>query len=205
VGTQGAVGCGAVPRAGRSRRRPALSWQPFRTRAAGGVRGQILTAAGSAAGIDLCLHVVRKDFGVDVAHIVSQRLIAHPSREGGQSQFIPTPNRRVVDPQLSKIMAWLSSDLRRPVAVGDLAARFHLSERTLHRRFVDSTGMSPSEWLTGERLRRARLLLEHSEMSVEETSNAVGFANAEAFRKQFKARVGLPPSKYRAAFRFAES
>lgn len=167
--------------------------------------GQILTAAGSAAGIDLCLHIVRKDFGVDVAHVVSQRLIAQPSREGGQSQFIPTPNKSIADQQLTKVMAWLTSDLRRSVSIGELAARVHLSERTLHRRFVDYTGMSAVEWLTAERLRRARLLLEHSDMSIEEVGCEAGFGNVEAFRRQFKARVGLAPSNYRAAFRFTEA
>ncbi|WP_207005340.1 transcriptional regulator FtrA [Trinickia mobilis] len=167
--------------------------------------GQILTAAGSAAGIDLCLHLVRKDYGVDVAYIVSQRLIAQPTREGGQSQFIPTPSKSVADPQLTKVMAWLASDLRKRVSISELAARVHLSERTLHRRFVDYTGKSPLEWLTVERLRRARLLLEHSDMSIEEIGCEAGYGNVEAFRRQFKARVGLAPSSYRTAFRFAET
>lgn len=159
--------------------------------------GDVLTAAGSAAGIDLCLHIVRKDFGADALFIVSQRLISQQGREGAQSQFMPMPNKTIIDAPVTKVMTWLTADLRRNVSVRSLAVMAHLSERTLHRRFVEFTGMSPREWLTSERIRRARVLLEHSELTLENIAVQVGFGNAETFRKHFKAHVGVSPSVFK--------
>jgi len=159
--------------------------------------GDVLTAAGSAAGIDLCLHIVRKDFGPDALFIVSQRLISQQGREGAQSQFMPMPNRTVIDAPVTKVMTWLTADLRRNASVRSLAVMAHLSERTLHRRFVEFTGMSPGKWLTSERIRRARVLLEHSELTLENIAIQVGFGNAETLRKHFKAHVGVSPSVFK--------
>jgi len=125
--------------------------------------GDILTSAGSAAGIDLCLHIIRKDFGTLTANKVARRLVVSPHREGGQAQFIDKPVGDPVNPWLSHLLEWVQARLQHRITIDQLAAQAHLSRRTLSRRFVEVTGTSPLDWVTGLRIRLARDLLETTE------------------------------------------
>lgn len=162
--------------------------------------GPVFTSAGSAAAIDLCLHLIRKDFGSDTAFRVSQRLVAPPHRSGGQAQYTPMPEAESDESSLAKVMVWLTQDLRRPVAIGDIAAQAHMSKRTLHRRFTEATGKGPLAWLMDQRLRSARQMLRHTDLSIDDVALACGFVSVETFRQQFKKRVGVSPSSYRETF-----
>ncbi|MGH3304976.1 MAG: helix-turn-helix domain-containing protein [Streptosporangiaceae bacterium] len=162
---------------------------------------RLLTAAGSAAAIDMCLHLVRKDLGAAVANQVARRLVVPPHRDGGQAQFIDQPVPTTDDARVHEVIGWLSSDLARPVAVAVLAARAHLSERQFSRRFRDVTGQSPMDWLTGRRIAASLQLLESGDDPVERVGVAVGFATAAAFRLHFRQRMRTSPSAYRRAFR----
>ncbi|HEV2373486.1 MAG TPA: helix-turn-helix domain-containing protein [Streptosporangiaceae bacterium] len=163
--------------------------------------GDLLTSAGSAAGIDLCLHLVRKDHGAAIANHVARRLVVPPHRDGGQAQFIEQPVATDDDTRVHDVLAWLTSDLSRPVTVAVLAARAHLSERQFSRRFHRITGESPMEWLTGRRIASSLALLESRDDPVEHVAAAVGFASAVTFRHHFRARMRTSPTAYRRAFR----
>lgn len=164
---------------------------------------QILTSAGSAAGVDLLLHIVRKDFGAHTANEVARRMVMAPHREGGQAQFIerPVPTRAG-----DRLGALLEAVQRRPAerwTIARMARRMTMSQRTFIRRFQESTGMSPGEWVIATRLGVARLLLESSAAGLEEISQSSGFGNPAALRHHFRRQVGLTPSAYRASFRAA--
>ena len=163
--------------------------------------GDILTSAGSAAGIDLCLHIVRKDFGTKVANKVARRLVVSPHREGGQAQFIDKPVNDQANPWLSRLMQWLQSNLHRSIHVDELAKQAHLSKRTLARRFAQSTGCGPLEWITNLRVRRAKDLLETTSLSIEEIAGECGFGSAPTLRHHFRERVKVNPTTYRLHFR----
>jgi AraC family transcriptional activator FtrA len=122
--------------------------------------GQLITSAGSAAGIDACLHLVARDFGTQVANSVARRLVMSPQRTGGQAQFIPTPVSPTPRNDLSRVMQWARERLHQPLEVRDLASEAAMSERTFLRRFSEASGQSPKAWLQHERLARARELLE---------------------------------------------
>ncbi|MBL1376183.1 transcriptional regulator FtrA [Zobellella iuensis] len=162
--------------------------------------GQVITSAGSAAGIDACLHLVARDFGSQVANSVARRLVTPPQRSGGQVQFIPAPVSRTPRNDLSRVMQWARERLEQPLAVRQLAERAAMSERTFLRRFTEATGMAPKAWLQHERLARARELLESSGLGSERIAELCGYRSAESFRVAFRARVGLPPSVYRERF-----
>jgi AraC family transcriptional regulator, transcriptional activator FtrA len=161
----------------------------------------ILTAAGSAAGIDLCLHIIRKDFGTIVANKVARRLVISPHREGGQAQFIDKPVGEEAHPWLSRLLDWAQTRLQRQITVQQLAREAHVSKRTLSRRFAETTGTSPLNWVTGLRVRRAKDLLETTTLSVEELADQCGFRSAAVLRHHFRARVKLSPNAYRERFR----
>jgi AraC family transcriptional activator FtrA len=163
--------------------------------------GQVLTSAGSAAGIDLSLHIVRTDHGAAVANHVARRLVTPPHRDGGQAQYIEAPVAGDDDSRIHDVIASLAKDLARTVSVGELAAQAHLSERQFSRRFRDVTGESPHEWLTGQRIAASLALLEAGDDPVERVATAVGFRTVVTFRHHFRSRLQTSPSAYRRAFR----
>ena len=162
--------------------------------------GQILTSARSAAGLDLCLHIVRRDHGSRIANNVARRLVLPTHREGGQTQFIPVP---VSDSStgLANFLEQLQQSLDRQHTLASMAAQAGLSQRTFVRRFRDATGTTPHAWLTAERVRRARELLEETSLSPLEIIEQTGFATPETFRHHFRRAVGVAPTVYRASFR----
>jgi AraC family transcriptional activator FtrA len=164
---------------------------------------QVLTSAGSAAGVDLMLHIVRKDFGARAANEVARRMVMAPHREGGQAQFIDRPVPRQANERLGSLFEAIR---RRPAerwTIARMARRVAMSQRTFIRRFHDSTGMGPGEWVIAARLEIARFLLESSASGLDEISRSSGFGNPAALRHHFRRRVGLTPTAYRASFKAA--
>ncbi|MFO1341257.1 MAG: transcriptional regulator FtrA [Burkholderiaceae bacterium] len=166
--------------------------------------GQVITSAGSAAGLDMLLHLVRRDHGSRVANQVAQRLVLAPHREGGQAQFVPRPMPAADDSPVARLMDWLRANPRLEHTLPTMAKRVNLSVRTLQRRFKQATGLSPLEWLIGERLALARELLEsHTALDVEAVADLAGFGSPESLRHHFRLR-GLPaPTRYRSEFSLA--
>lgn len=162
--------------------------------------GPLITSAGSAAGIDACLHLVARDFGTQVANTVARRLVMSPQRAGGQAQFIPAPVAQAPRNDLSGLMQWARQHLHEPLEVSQLARRVAMSERTFLRRFSEATGMTPKAWLQHERLARARELLESTTDGSERIAELCGYRSVESFRVAFRNAVGLPPSAYRERF-----
>lgn len=161
--------------------------------------GLMLTSAGSAAGLDLCLHIVRNDFGHKVANIVARRLVLPAHREGGQAQFVPRPiikNNDLFSPLLDEIRSTLDEDW----PIKRMADKAAISSRTLLRRFKDTTGESPLTWVTMERLALARELLETTKLNVNQIANASGFISPELLRHHFKRHYQLSPLRYRSQF-----
>src|SRR4051794_14637958 len=165
--------------------------------------GSVLTSAGTAAGIDLCLHLVRRDHGAEVANRVARRMVVAAHRDGGQAQFIerPVPRAEAGDP-VGRAIEHALAHLGEPLAVADLARRAHLSPRQLERRFREATGTSPGRGLIGRGGQASLPLLESAGPSVEDVAGAVGFTPA-GFRRHFRARLGISPSAYRQRFRAA--
>jgi AraC family transcriptional activator FtrA len=162
--------------------------------------GQLITSAGSAAGIDACLHLVARDFGTQVANSVARRLVMSPQRTGGQAQFIPTPVSPTPRSDLSRVMQWARERLHEPLEVRDLASEAAMSERTFLRRFTEASGQSPKTWLQHERLGRARELLESTNQNTDQIAQHCGYRSVESFRVAFRNVVGVPPSVYRERF-----
>mgnify|MGYP001268702964 CR=1 FL=1 len=162
--------------------------------------GDILTAAGSAAALDLGLYVVRKDHGVEIANAVSRRLVFAANRDGGQRQFIERPVPRVPDESLAPVLAWAQERLDAPLRVSDLAARACVSPATLHRRFRAELGTTPLAWLTRERVALACRLIERGESRFEVVARRCGLGNAAGLRAVMRREVGLTPSEYRRRF-----
>lgn len=162
--------------------------------------GQLITSAGSAAGIDACLHLVTRDFGTQVANSVARRLVMSPQRTGGQAQFIPSPISPAPRSDLSRVMQWARQRLHEPLEVRELASEAAMSERTFLRRFTEATGMPPKAWLQHERLGRARELLESTSCNTEQIAERCGYRSVESFRVAFRSVVGVPPSVYRQRF-----
>jgi AraC family transcriptional activator FtrA len=167
--------------------------------------GDVLTAAGSAAGIDVCVHLIRTDHGASVANHVARRLVVPPIRDGGQAQYVEAPVATVDDDRIHDVIAWLSADLARPVTVPMMAVRTHLSERQFTRRFRAVTGSSPMDWLVGQRLQASLALLEAGDDPIARVGASVGFPNAVIFRKHFRTRMRTTPTAYRRAFRLGSS
>jgi AraC family transcriptional activator FtrA len=163
--------------------------------------GDILTSAGSAAGIDLCLHLVRRDHGAAIANAVARRLVVPPHRDGGQAQYVERPVAETDDSRIHDVIAWLEADLARRVTVGDLARRAHLSERQFTRRFRAVSGETPLDWLNGRRIAASLELLEAGDDPVEQIAARVGFATVVSYRHHFRLRMRTSPSDYRRAFR----
>jgi AraC family transcriptional regulator, transcriptional activator FtrA len=167
--------------------------------------GDIMSSAGRAAGLDLCLHIVRRDYGAGVANRVAQRLVIPPHREGGQAQFMPQPVYKTEGNALASVFAWAQCHLDQDLTIARLASRARMSRRSLIRRFEDATGMPPGEWVVQMRVSRARELLETTQLSVERVATATGFGSADALRHHFRLRLGTSPARYRSAFRSSAS
>ena len=161
--------------------------------------GDVLTSAGSAAGIDLCLHLVRTDHGSAVANRVARRLVIPPHRDGGQAQLIELPVPSAGDDPIASVMEWALQRLHEPLSLETLAARSYMSVRTFTRRFQKATGISPGRWLIEQRVRAALPLLESHE-PVETVAAKVGFGSAATFRHHFHAIMRTTPTAYRRAF-----
>lgn len=167
--------------------------------------GDVLTAAGSAAGIDLCLHVVRKDFGPEAANCVARRLVVPPHRDGGQAQFIQRPVARERDnARLGPMIDWLRARLDQIHSIRHLAAQAGMSLRTFQRRFEQVTGLPPGEWLIAERIRLAQEHLERdAAATLEDIAAKCGFGSLETMRHHFRRRAGTTPAVYRKRFSLA--
>jgi AraC family transcriptional regulator, transcriptional activator FtrA len=167
------------------------------------VDGTILTSAGTAAGIDLCLHIVTSDYGADVAAAVSRRMLMPLHRSGGQAQYVDTPVPQALGDEMTVLLAWAVARIPAGLSVDDLARHAAVGPRTLTRRFRQATGLAPGEWLQGERLRLARRLLETSDDSIERVSQNAGYDTTVAMRAQFARRLHTSPRAYRRTFRAA--
>lgn len=162
--------------------------------------GDILTSAGSAAALDLALHIVRLDHGARVANFVSRRLVFAAFRDGGQQQFIEQPVAPPGQPALAQTLEWARARLGTPLSVADLARHAHLSPTTLHRRFRAEVGTTPLAWLTSERVDLARGLLEQGVAPLDAVAHRSGLGTTANLRAQLRRRTGLSPSQYRARF-----
>jgi transcriptional regulator GlxA family with amidase domain len=161
----------------------------------------VLTSAGVAAGIDLCLHMVRRDHGTAIANDVARRTVVPPHRDGGQAQYIHRP---VPDPQqatTTSARAWALGRLHEPIQLRDVAAQESMSVRTFTRRFREETGVSPGQWLTQQRVERARHLLEATDRSVDRVARDAGFGTAQSMRQHLQSALGVTPTAYRRTFR----
>ncbi|MFI2738048.1 helix-turn-helix domain-containing protein [Streptomyces sp. NPDC018711] len=163
--------------------------------------GTVLTSAGKAAAMDLCLHLVRLDHGSAVANAVARRLVVPPHRDGGQAQFVTAPVPARDDHPLTELLPWAAARLDRPLTVEDLARRARMSSRHLARHFRAATGTTPLRWLLTQRVRRAQELLEATDASVDAIAEATGMGTATTLRRHFNRTVGVPPDTYRRTFR----
>jgi len=164
--------------------------------------GNVMTSAGSAAAIDLSLHLIRRDYGPRIANQVARRAVVPTHRDGGQAQFIPAPLPEQ-GAALGGLLEWMRRRLEQPLPISVLAERARMSERTLLRRFEEATGHSPKQWLVHERLARARELLEGSDLAVEQIADRCGFGSADTLRHHFRRAIKLSPARYRERFALA--
>jgi AraC family transcriptional activator FtrA len=162
--------------------------------------GQVLTSAGSAAGLDMLVHLVRKDFGAKIANQVAQRLVIPPHREGGQAQFVPRPVASDERGRLAKLLDWIRAHLAAEHTIESLASHAAMSTRTLQREFKAATGLAPYAWIVRERIERAKELLETGRLPAPGIAERVGMGSAESLRHHFRAQVGTTPAQYRARF-----
>lgn len=163
--------------------------------------GQVITSAGSAAGLDMLLHLVRRDYGGAVANRVAQRLVVAPHREGGQAQFVPRPMPLDDSGRLTRLMDWMRQHPALPHTLRSLAERAAMSPRTLQRQFHDATGMAPYEWLVRERVAAARDMLEaQTALSIGRIAELAGFGSEESMRRHFRRIVLTSPAAYRDKF-----
>ena len=165
------------------------------------VDGNVMTSAGTAAGIDLCLHLVAVDHGADVAAAVSRRMLMPLFRPGGQAQYVDAPITQATSNAMAELLAWGIEHLPAGVSVDDLARRAAVSPRTLTRRFRVTTGVAPGEWLQRERLRLAQRLLERTDTPVSTVAREAGYETSAALRSQFASRLRTSPRAYRRTFR----
>ncbi|WP_433330296.1 helix-turn-helix domain-containing protein [Spirillospora sp. CA-294931] len=162
--------------------------------------GDVLTSAGSAAALDLGLHLIRRDHGAEIANAVARRLVFAPHREGGQRQFISHPLPPTPDTSLAPVLAWARERLDQPLTVTALARQAAVSPATLHRRFTAQLGTTPLAWLTNERLDRARRLLERDHLPLDQVAHLTGLGTAANLRTRLRHQTGLTPTQYRRHF-----
>lgn len=163
--------------------------------------GRILTSAGAGAAVDLCLHMVRLDWGSEVANAAARRCVLPPWREGGQAQFIDRPIPGDDQAGTGGARAWALEHLDRPLSIDELSRQANMSRRTFTRRFREETGMSPARWLTQQRVEQAKRLLESSDLSVDQIAAETGFGTAVSLRQHLRATLGVSPTVYRRTFR----
>ena len=163
--------------------------------------GPVLTSAGSAAAMDLALHILRDDHGADVADLVARRMVIPPHREGGQAQYIVVPEPRDGGAAFASLLDWMTENVHRPLEISDLARRAAMSERTFSRRFRDATGTTPHQWLTARRVTRARQLLETTDLTIDAVASRSGLGSSANLRLKFKEACAVSPSDYRRRFR----
>jgi transcriptional regulator GlxA family with amidase domain len=162
--------------------------------------GQFITSAGATAGVDMCLHLVRRDYGAAIAANAARLAVAPLHRDGGQAQFIVRPGACATQTGLAAVLKWLEAHAHEDLTLADVAAQAGLSVRTLNRRFHEETGRTPMQWVTGVRIRRAQELLETTDHGIDRIAHLVGFASPAQFRTQFKRLSGVPPQAYRTTF-----
>ncbi|MEV6310906.1 helix-turn-helix domain-containing protein [Streptomyces sp. NPDC051840] len=165
--------------------------------------GDVLTSAGVAAGIDLCLHIVRRDHGTAVANDVARRTVVPPHREGGQAQFVRRPVPEAGIATTTGARAWALGRLEQPILLRDMARQESMSVRTFTRRFREEVGMSPGQWIAQQRVERARQLLESTDLSMDQVARDAGFGTATSLREHVQAALGVSPTAYRRTFRTA--
>lgn len=162
--------------------------------------GDVLTAAGAASGVDLCLHIIRRDHGAGIANAVARDCVVPPHRDGGQAQYVEHPVPVSMVASTAATRAWALGRLDEDLTLGRLARHASMSVRTFSRRFASEVGVSPSRWLGQQRVDRARVLLETTTLPVEHVAERVGLGTAASLRLHMNAAVGVPPSAYRRAF-----
>ncbi|RJK98119.1 GlxA family transcriptional regulator [Vallicoccus soli] len=162
--------------------------------------GPVVTSAGTAAGIDACLHVVRSELGASAARVIARRMVVPPHRDGGQAQYVETPVAPTAAETLEDVLTFMAENLHLDLSVDDLARRAHMSPRTFARRFRAETGTTPLHWLVGQRLLLAQRLLEDGEDPVEVVASRTGFGTAAVLRHHFVKRLGTTPQAYRRTF-----
>ena len=162
--------------------------------------GSILTSAGSAAGIDLCLHIVRLDYGAEIANEVARRMVMPPHRDGGQAQYVRTPVRSAMPGGLAPLLQWAEAHLHEALRVEDLAQRAAMSPRTFARRFQEQTGTTPHQWLMHQRLLAAQRRLEKTTENIDRIAEAVGLESAATLRQYFSQMLRTTPTAYRRQF-----
>lgn len=162
--------------------------------------GKLITSAGTAAGIDACLHLVRRELGSATTNVIARRMVVPPQRDGGQRQYIDQP----IPPRCSEGFApqldWIIANLEQPHTVATLARRANMSARTFARRFVDETGTTPMQWITDQRVLYARRLLEETDLEIDRVAERSGFRSATLLRHHFRRIIGVTPSDYRRSF-----
>ncbi len=164
--------------------------------------GRILTSAGTMAGMDLCLHLIRKDLGSQVANAAARAMVVPPHRAGGQAQYVRSPMPAdPADPGLAATLQWALGRLEKPLTVGDLAKQAGMSERTLARRFHAELGATPLRWLLSQRIIRARELLEATDIPIDAVAQRCGLGSAANLRAHFGRELGIAPSEYRRSYR----
>lgn len=162
--------------------------------------GSVITSAGTAAGIDACLHLVRRELGASAATKIARRMVVPPQRDGGQQQYLDYPEADCCTGSLAEVLDWVLDNLQQPHTVASLAERAHVSQRTFARRFVAETGATPHKWLSRQRVLAARQLLETSDSTVEQIADQVGFNSAVVLRDHFRSQTGVAPLAYRRQF-----
>ncbi|MGY0491884.1 GlxA family transcriptional regulator [Streptomyces sp. WG-D5] len=163
--------------------------------------GPVITSAGTAAGIDACLHIVRTEHGSGVANAIARRMVVPPHRDGGQAQYVERPLPATRCDTVGEVLAWMERNLDAAVTVEELAARAHMSPRTFARRFQQETGTTPYRWLLRQRVLFAQELLEGTDETVDAIAYRAGFGNAAAMRHQFMKALGTTPNAFRRTFR----
>lgn len=162
--------------------------------------GRILTSAGSAAGIDACLHLVRSDYGAQIAHLVARRLVMSPQRDGGQAQYVPVHLKAAPRCTLTPTLDWMQSRIADRLSVVEVARHAGMSTRTFARRFGEATGTTPHQWLTHQRVFAAQRLLESTDRSIDSVAEAVGLQTGATLRHHFARELSTTPTAYRRRF-----